>query len=542
MGKKTDRMYITSQEWINDFGGKREGYEIKKGGKPLPYYCCSIALTPFQDPVCNSAGIIFDIVNIIPFLKKYGIDPTNGEPLTPKDLIKLTFHKNSNGKYFCPVMYKEFTEFTHIVAIKTSGNVYCGEAIEQLNYKTKSLKDLLTNEPFTKADVITIQDPKEPNRKTVADLYQLRQGLQKIHRSKKTKTSDIQKTPMSDRIFKELEEREKEAEARGDNEKKELPDDLKAVLAQQPAPEKEYRAAYFTASGFTPKPVDEETLRDIGKQTNKKGYLRLVTNMGFLNLEIHCDLVPKACENFLTLCQTGYYKGTIFHRNIKDFMIQGGDPTGTGTGGKSIWGKSFKDEFRPQLTHSERGIVSMANSGPDSNGSQFFITYKAAKHLNNKHTVFGRVVGGMDVLQVLESIPTNGNDVPLETIKILDTMVFSNPFDPVEIEKEKEKERQAAALVDKDADKVGQWYSNPSSFDPTTNKIGVGKYIPDSKKQIKVSQNNNNLIENKTTEPSTTPTERKKRELSLPPSSSSSQSDHRQKKSRTIEANSFENW
>ena len=122
----------------------------------------------------------------------------------------------------------------------------------------------------------------------------------------------------------------------------------------------------------------------------KKGYVQLVTSLGTLNLEVHCDLVPRTAENFLGLCAQGKYDGTVFHRLIKNFMVQGGDPTGTGTGGSSIWGHPFADEFHPSLTHKGLGVVSMAHSGPNSNNSQFFITFKSAPHLDNLHSVFGR--------------------------------------------------------------------------------------------------------------------------------------------------------
>ncbi|KAL3159109.1 hypothetical protein ABBQ32_011106 [Trebouxia sp. C0010 RCD-2024] len=113
----------------------------------------------------------------------------------------------------------------------------------------------------------------------------------------------------------------------------------------------------------------------------------LNTNLGSLKLELYCEQAPKAAENFLALCASGYYDGTLFHRNIKGFMIQGGDPTGTGKGGKSIFpspnGK-FPDEITDTLKHTKRGIVSMANSGPNTNGSQFFITYNKHPHLNGQ--------------------------------------------------------------------------------------------------------------------------------------------------------------
>ena len=102
--------------------------------------------------------------------------------------------------------------------------------------------------------------------------------------------------------------------------------------------------------------------------------ITLHTNFGNIKIELYCDLTPITCKNFLALCAKGYYDGSKFHRNIKGFILQGGDPTGTGKGGESIYGKYFNDEFAKELSHDKRGIVSMANSGPNTNESQFFIT------------------------------------------------------------------------------------------------------------------------------------------------------------------------
>ena len=109
----------------------------------------------------------------------------------------------------------------------------------------------------------------------------------------------------------------------------------------------------------------------------------LHTDLGTLKIEIFCDTVPRTAFNFLALAGSGYYDNTLFHRNIKGFMLQGGDPTGTGKGGESIWGGKFSDEIHPENMHTARGIVSMANSGPNTNGSQFFITYAKHPHLDN---------------------------------------------------------------------------------------------------------------------------------------------------------------
>jgi peptidyl-prolyl cis-trans isomerase-like protein 2 len=133
--------------------------------------------------------------------------------------------------------------------------------------------------------------------------------------------------------------------------------------------------------------IDRDALRYA--KVKKKGYVRLHTSLGDINLELHCDMVPVASENFLRHCWDGYYDDSVFHRSIRNFMvgvmqwyvltlagpqIQGGDPTGTGSGGKSVWGKPFKDEFRPNLSHTGRGVLSMANSGKNTNKSQLYVS------------------------------------------------------------------------------------------------------------------------------------------------------------------------
>ncbi len=146
----------------------------------------------------------------------------------------------------------------------------------------------------------------------------------------------------------------------------------------------------------------------------------LSTNLWDITLELFPEAAPKAVENFVWLTAQWYYDGIIFHRVIRDFMIQGGDPTGTGTGGKSIWMRSFEDEFLDSsLTH-KKGVISMANAGRNTNGSQFFIvTAQDASFLDRKHTIFGHVVDGMDIIDKIEASDTDRNDKPKEEVKII---------------------------------------------------------------------------------------------------------------------------
>ncbi|AFH48366.1 Peptidyl-prolyl cis-trans isomerase A [Ignavibacterium album JCM 16511] len=151
------------------------------------------------------------------------------------------------------------------------------------------------------------------------------------------------------------------------------------------------------------------------------------TNMGTIELELFADKTPKTVENFVGLANKGYYNGVIFHRVIDNFMIQGGDPTGTGRGGQSVWGGKFEDEFVPELKHDSEGILSMANAGPNTNGSQFFITLVPTPWLDGRHTVFGKVIKGMDVVKAIGKVPRNQQDRPLKDVVMEKVTIEKRP-------------------------------------------------------------------------------------------------------------------
>lgn len=145
----------------------------------------------------------------------------------------------------------------------------------------------------------------------------------------------------------------------------------------------------------------------------------LETNQGNIEIKLMPEIAPLACENFEKLIEKGYYNGVIFHRVIKDFMIQGGDPTGTGMGGNSIWGKKFQDECDPSIKFDKKGILAMANAGPGTNGSQFFITTAKTPWLHMRHTIFGEVTKGYDVIEAIENSAVSSQDRPKEEQKII---------------------------------------------------------------------------------------------------------------------------
>ncbi len=154
---------------------------------------------------------------------------------------------------------------------------------------------------------------------------------------------------------------------------------------------------------------------------SKRYTARFDTERGDIVVELFADKAPLTVENFVNLARAGFYDGTTFHRVIGGFMAQGGDPTGTGTGGP---GYQFGDEFHPSLRHDGPGMLSMANAGPGTNGSQFFLTYGPTPHLDNKHTVFGKVTDGMDVLNSIRERDPQRDREPgdrIETIEITES-------------------------------------------------------------------------------------------------------------------------
>ncbi|KAK6047012.1 peptidyl-prolyl cis-trans isomerase, cyclophilin-type, partial [Cooperia oncophora] len=174
----------------------------------------------------------------------------------------------------------------------------------------------------------------------------------------------------------------------------------------------------------------------------------LHTSAGDIEIELWTKECPLACRNFIQLCMEKYYDGTIFHRLVKDYIIQGGDPTGTGQGGESIYGKPFKDEFHQRLRFNRRGLVGMANAGKDDNGSQFFFTVgNDVRELDKKHTLFGKIVGNtvFNMLKMTEC-DVDENERPRTIHKIRNVTILTNPFTDMKprerVKEKKEKKRE----------------------------------------------------------------------------------------------------
>lgn len=501
MGKRQhqkDKMYLTYTEWTTLYGGKKSGsLESNEDTtfRRLPYDHCCLSLQPFEHPYCDSLGNVFELEAILEYIKRYKHNPVTGKPLDSKSLIKLQFHKNAEDEYHCPVLFKLFTKHSHIVANKTTGNVFSYEAVEQLNIKTRNWKDLLNDEPFTRKDIITIQDPNNATKFNLSTFHHIKNNIkvedeetikERSNPNAKLKTVSMETKEILaelDRDYKQPEPKAKDSKPKADK----------------------FNAAHYStgavAAGFTSTVMPTETTHQAAviaedlvryERIKKKGYVRLLTNLGALNVELHCNIVPKTCENFIKHCQDGYYDGTKFHRSIRNFMIQGGDPTNTGNGGKSIWGKTFEDEFKPNLVHQGRGILSMANSGPNTNGSQFFITFRSCRHLDRKHTVFGKIVGGMETLNAIEKIEVDNKDRPIEDIIIQRAQVFVDPFQEADEQLMTERAAEVERLA-REVEKSKSTDKNDKSDVLKVYRSGVGKYIKMDKGEEKLEKGDSDV-------------------------------------------------
>ncbi|KAK0085615.1 hypothetical protein PV326_005842 [Microctonus aethiopoides] len=486
MGKRQhqkDKMYLTYTEWTTLYGGKKSGENSETSEdstfRRLPYDHCCVSLVPFEHPYCDAHGNVFELEAILAYIKQFKHNPVTGKSIDAKSLIKLNFHKNAAGEYHCPVLFKVFSKHSHIVAVKTTGNVFSFDAVEQLNIKTRNWKDLLNDEPFIRADLITIQDPTNATKFNLSRFHHIKNNLKvedeetinsRGNPNARLKTVSHETKEILEQLGRDYKPTEKKAEA------------------NKPVADKFNAAHYSTgavAAGFTSTVMPQETVHQAAivsddlvryERVKKKGYVRLLTNFGALNIELYCDVIPKTCENFIKHCQNRYYDGTKFHRSIRNFMIQGGDPTNSGNGGKSIWGKPFEDEFKPNLVHQGRGILSMANSGPNTNGSQFFITFRSCRHLDGKHTVFGKIVGGLDTLNSIEKVEVDNKDRPIEDIILQRAQVFVDPFQEADeqlvAERAAEAERIAEEAKNKESAKKNERGNVLKAY-----HSGVGKFI-----------------------------------------------------------------
>ena len=422
-----------------------------------------------------------------------------------------------------PVTYKVFTDNTHMVAVGTTGNVYAWDTVGRLNVKAKMWRDLVNDAEFGRKDIITLQDPLNVKGRNFSEFKYLREGANTLTEEQQRERSagvnknalgsaasvledkDTAAAPAKPQIGKYLHQQQqpsstspstaltKPLPTSGATRSQQSLHSSKVIPYNAAQHTTGQAAASFTSTGLTPHTggdlallSDEEYMLK-PRRVKKPGYARISTNHGAINLELLPEFAPKAVWNFTQLSKQGFYNGVVFHRNIRNFMLQGGDPTGTGKGGSSIWDKNFADEFDGPLSHDARGMVSMANKGKNTNSSQFFITYRPCKHLDRKHTIFARVVGGMDTLAKIENVEVDETDKrPVEDVRMEEVAVFVDPFDVFLTEKgERERaveENEALRLRGGREDERVSWTGKRvrgarADGDGAVQGTGVGRYM-----------------------------------------------------------------
>lgn len=490
----------------------------------LPFNFCAVSLQPFSHPVCTVDGTTFELTHILPWLKKHGTNPVDGTPLKSSQLIKLHFARNDDGEYIDPVTFKPFTDNSHIVALRNTGNVFGWDTLERLNIKAKNWRDLVSDVEFSRQDLITLQDPQHLEGRDLSGFKYLKDGTNTLTAEQERERNDpasnvnLSAIGSSAKLIKAKDAVAKaraERAAGGDPNKLHKNGDSRSLIrtaiadgigrvsaVMQPPTTTPYNAAKhttgraaasFTSTGLTPHTGAERALLSDEeymlhpRRVKEQGYARIQTSQGPLDVELNTEYAPRAVWNFVHLAKRGYYAGVAFHRNIRNFMLQGGDPTGTGRGGASVWGKPFVDEFaQSPLTHSTRGILSMANKGKNTNTSQFFVTYRAASHLDRKHTIFGKVVGDDSevTLKKLEAVPTDSGDRPIEECRIEEVHIFVDPFEEfARKRREKEglaKEQEEVVRNGGNEDDSTTWTGKRIRADGKTQKTevgAVGKYL-----------------------------------------------------------------
>lgn len=236
----------------------------------------------------------------------------------------MNFHKNADGEYHCPALFKPFTKNSHIVAVSVTGNVFCWEAIEQLNIKSKNWKDLVNDTPFQRKDLIVIQDPQKLEKFDISRFHHIKKNLRVLTEEEiaeqKDPTNRIKNMNHETReTLQDLEKSYKEPEL-GESSQTLSADKFNAAHYSTGTV-----AAAFTSTAMVPVSRTEAAVisDDVIKyeRVKKKGYVRILTNFGPLNFELYCESVPKACDNFITHCSKGYYDKATFHRSIKNFMV-----------------------------------------------------------------------------------------------------------------------------------------------------------------------------------------------------------------------------
>jgi len=499
--RQKEKLYASTREYRENRGSSQKETRVRS----LPFSHCALSLNAFTTPVCNYQGIVFDASQLIAFVKEHGKDPVTGKAMTRKDIITLNMEKD-NGEWQCPILGKALTDRTAVIAIvqpnnRSTANVYSKQAYQELNVKAKNYEDLVSGVKFDKKrDVLILNDPDNPEwnqRRNISQFYHIRHSRELAQGDEKstvnqtlTGTRILEKVAKrklaTDEAFKTATKRQVASDANLRNVQKTIVvDGVEVALLASDVTGVQYTTA-GSAVGLTSTSNTSSKLNEQREATpdeiieaqcqqlrllKEKATVILQTSHGNVSFQLHADIAPRTVLNFVQLCKEGAYNDTVFHRLIPKFMIQGGKRSENDT---SYWDGTIPDEFDDRLKHDSTGVLSMANAGPGTGKRQFFVTFDACPHLDRKHSVFGKVIEGIEIVKGWENIQTDKKDVPNEDVRIRCVQVIRDPT----VQAILNEGRRLEAIVRK------RLSSSPSSKSqttgdsmPTKGAVAVGKYL-----------------------------------------------------------------
>lgn len=429
MGKhrhSKDRLFITMTEHKNEWGGKKDPTQA-----PIPrlsFNYCPLSLQPFSDPVCSPDGTVFDIVNIIPFVKRYHKNPVTGAPLKIDELIKLKYYQDEEGNYICPVSKKVFTDSTKIVAIKPSGVVYAASTVEELNRKAKFFCDLMTGKKFLPGDIIVLQDPMDISKRIITNFDYL-QNEEEFDQPNEDEEMlpHIEQSALGKRILEKVDQSAKALEkVLKEAAKPPRKIDLEETLTveeflEERRERKDWRhelhrtgsmANSVTCTDVDLKTSDEkrpltdiEMMREVWneiKSHHHKGFIQINTNLGEINAELFTDQAVRTCYSFLELIYKGKLDGMKFKKLIPGVILNLENSVS-----RSI--KLDTVDRSEKLFHKKPGLLTVDTLG-DLN--TMGITLGPSEQLDRTNSVFGVIHNNFELIEVIESAGEN-NFVPL---------------------------------------------------------------------------------------------------------------------------------
>jgi peptidyl-prolyl cis-trans isomerase-like 2 len=418
-----DRLFVTQTEHQTEWGGKKAPAQA-----PLPrlaFGFCPLSLQPYTDPVCTPEGSVFDVLSVVPFVKRFGKNPVTGSPLRLDQLFKLTMMKDQDDNYICPISKKVLTDSTKVVAIRASGMVYAASTVEELNKKPKFFCDLMTGQKFSPAEIIVIQDPMDVKSRMMENFDYVRNNLQvndDDSEAEEDNQPNVDHTALGKRILSMAEEKskvyamEQAAKAAAVPKRVFVPLDQEISVEDFIAERRELKdwrhekegtgrlassvtSSYMKLSTSEEKrPMTElEMLQHIWMEVKKnhgKGYAQIITNIGEMNVLLFTDQAARTCFSFMDLAYKSKFKGLKFRSLIPGTLLSVGSNAITD---KTMFETLDKSE---KLLHKRPGLLTVNTMG---SLSTFGFTLSESEVLDRTNTIFGEIKHNFNLIDLVDA-------------------------------------------------------------------------------------------------------------------------------------------